>query len=132
MTAERDLTALLASLRPVVRPGEFVFVSLPGAPSVACEATILEDEGLTGVVRREAADAAGWDYDFVAGWITLQVHSALDAVGLTASVAAALTEHGISCNVLAGRLHDHLLVPVDRVDDAVEALAELSSVTPGR
>ena len=127
MTGERDLDTLLASLTPAVRAGEFVFVTLPDAVPIDCEATIREDEGLTGVVPRQVADDAGWHYDLALGWITLQVHSALDAVGLTAEVARALTDRGISCNVLAGRFHDHLLVPLDRVDEAVAALRELSA-----
>lgn len=127
MTGEHDLDRLLSAMRPVTRPGEFVFVSLADAPGVECEATVREEEGLTCVVRREVADAQGWPYDFVAGWITLQVHSALAAIGLTAAVSGALTGRGISCNVVAGYFHDHLLVPLDRVDDALSALRELGS-----
>jgi len=90
------------------------------------EATIREVEGLTAVVRRERADALGVSYDYLAAWITLRVHSALDAVGLTAAVSAALAGAGISCNVIAGYHHDHLLVPVDQAADALEALSGLA------
>jgi len=127
VSGEHDLGRMLATMRPVTRPGEFVFVSLPEAPDVECEVTVREEEGLTCVVRREVADAQGWPYDFVAGWITLQVHSALAAIGLTAAVSTALTTRGVSCNVVAGYFHDHLLVPADRVEDALAALRELSS-----
>jgi uncharacterized protein len=127
MSGETDLALLLASMRPDVREGEYVFVSLSGPPDVACEATIAESEGLTCVVRRRIADEKGWPYDFVAGWITLQVHSALEAVGMTAAVSAALTDAGISCNVIAGYFHDHLLVPIDRREDAVRTLRALSA-----
>jgi uncharacterized protein len=126
MSGETDLALLLASMRPDVREGEYVFVSLSGPPDVPCEATIAEAEGLTCVVRRRIADEKGWPYDFVAGWITLQVHSALEAVGLTAAVSTALTGAGISCNVIAGYFHDHLLVPIDRREDAVRTLRTLS------
>jgi hypothetical protein len=50
------------------------------------------------------------------------VQSSLDAVGLTAAVSAKLAAIGIPCNVLAGYHHDHVLVPVDRVDDAITVL----------
>jgi hypothetical protein len=96
---------------------------------VHCEAVVHESEGVTCVVPRSTADAQGWPYDFVAGWITLQVHSALAAVGLTAEVSRALSERGISCNVLAGFFHDHLLVPADRVPDAIAALESLSATS---
>ena len=55
------------------------------------------------------------------------MHSALDAVGLTAAFAAALAEHGISANVVSGYYHDHLLVPIDDVDLAVIALEDLAA-----
>ena len=129
MSGERDLETLLTSVDPVVRPGACVFVVVHDEAlldELDPEATIRESEGLTAVVRRERADALGVQYDHLAAWITLRVHSALDAVGLTAAVSTALAGAGISCNVIAGYHHDHLLVPVDRVADALEALAGLT------
>jgi hypothetical protein len=122
-----DLAMLLASLRPWIRPGEYVVVTRPGWEPVGAAATIVESEGVTHVVERGAADLLGWSYDYVAGWITLLVHSSLGAVGLTAAVSRALAEAGISCNMLAGFHHDHLLVPVDRVHEAHQILERLSS-----
>ena len=90
------------------------------------EATIREHEGMTAVVRREEADAAGLAYDATFAWITLTVHSSLEAVGLTAAFSAALGDAGISCNVLAGYYHDHLLVPVPQREAAVAVLRELA------
>ena len=69
----------------------------------------------------------GLDYEFVARWITLDVHSALDAVGLTAAFATALAAAGISCNVLAGYHHDHVLVDTDRASEAVSVLERLAA-----
>lgn len=125
MTATDPLDDALADLDQQVRTGAFVFVTLPTRAGVPAEATIVEDEGITHVVPREVADAEGWTYEFVAGWITLTTATALDLVGLTAAVATALAEHGIACNVLAGRHHDHLLVPLDRLDDALLVLDDL-------
>ncbi len=81
------------------------------------------------VLPRAEADSLGLSYDFVGAWITLQVHSALEAVGLTAAVSTALTEAKISCNVLAGFHHDHLLVPVADAARALEVLHELSAAS---
>ena len=127
-----DLDDLLASLAPQVREGEFVVATVEpdggnGVGGLTPLATVLEDEGLTVVLERAAADAAGVAYDFVAAWITLTVHSSLEAVGMTAAFAAALAAEGIPANVLAGHHHDHLLVPVDRRDDAVAALRRLAA-----
>lgn len=124
---ETDLGRLVASLQPEVRPGEFVFVCLASPSPEMALATVHEDEGITHVVPREVADTNGWGYDFVAAWITLRVHSSLAAVGLTAVVSRALADAGISCNVLAGHHHDHLLVPVDRATDTLRVLRQLSA-----
>ena len=39
---------------------------------------------------------------FRAAWISLTVHSDLEAVGLTAAFSTALGQAGVSCNVVAG------------------------------
>jgi uncharacterized protein len=129
VSAERDLQTLLASIEPERRPGSFVFAVVRDESvlaDVAPEATVREQEGLTVVLPRERADALGLPYDYLAAWITLRVHSALDAVGLTSAVSRALADAGLSCNVLAGYHHDHLLVPAERGDEAIELLRELS------
>jgi len=129
MSGERDLARLLAGLRVASRAGEFAFVARPAAdPALAslALAMVAEDEGVTYVLPCEVADARGLPYDFRAAWLTLGVHSALDAVGLTAAFATALARRGIACNVLAGFHHDHLLVPADRRDDALAVLADLA------
>jgi predicted N-acetyltransferase YhbS len=126
--AEKDLHTLLATMRPVIREGEYVYALWPHGKPLGghIAAAVREAEGLTVVLPRADADALGLKYDFVAAWITLQVHSSLEALGLTAAVSAALTEAKISCNVLAGFHHDHLLVPVAEAERALEVLHELS------
>ncbi|MFF9428875.1 ACT domain-containing protein [Streptomyces sp. NPDC004290] len=133
MNAERDLTRLLAGMRPELDPGRYVFTTVDGpAPAgLAPVVTVAEPEGLTLVVRQEEADAAGLAYDYVAGRITLRVHSALDAVGLTAAVAVELASAGMSCNVVAGFHHDHLFVEHDRADEALAVLDALSRRSAG-
>ncbi|MEU7006485.1 ACT domain-containing protein [Streptomyces sp. NPDC046332] len=128
MSAERDLTRLVAGMRPELNPGRYVFTTVDGpAPAgVAPVVTVAESEGLTLVVRQEEADAAGLAYDYAAAWITLRIHSALDAVGLTAAVARELARAGLSCNVVAGFHHDHLFVEHARADEALAALKDLA------
>ena len=100
------------------------------ALAAIAEASIREDEGVTYVLPRAQADSLALGYDFIAAWLTLDVHSALDAVGLTAAVSGVLADHGIACNVLAGLHHDHLLVAVERRDDALAALTSLAVCIP--
>jgi len=128
MAGTTDLGQLLRTLEPVRRDGEFVYATVVEVPAgLPVEAMVREPEGLTVVVRRDAADIHGIRYDYVAAWITLTVHSSLEAVGLTAAFATALGREGISCNVLAGHHHDHILVATadaERAMDVLRALAE--------
>ncbi|MBZ9594244.1 ACT domain-containing protein [Streptomyces yangpuensis] len=129
MSGESDLRKLLSGMRPELNEGVYVFCTVPGTAvpaGTAPVATVLEPEGLTLVLRQEEADAAGLAYDYPAGWITLRVHSALDAVGLTAAFATELGAHGLSCNVIAGHHHDHLFVAADRAAEAVALLEDLA------
>ena len=129
MPGETDLAAMLATLTVSRRPDPYTVVTLPEPVGVGDEiaAVLTEDEGTTAVVTVAEAQRRGWPVDFVGAWLTLDVHSALDAVGLTAAFSAALGEAGIPCNVLAGYHHDHILVPVDRADEAVAVLEALRS-----
>jgi uncharacterized protein len=124
---ETDLESLLAALRVIRRPGAFTFVTVASSdhPLIAvAEATVREAEGLTLVVPVDDANTAGFTVAFEAAWLTLDVHSALGAVGLTAEVSSRLARAGIACNVIAGTYHDHLLVPVDRADEAIDLLGD--------
>ena len=127
MAGTTDLAVLLRSLEPVLRDGEYVYATVVDVPAgLPVEATVREPEGLTVVVRRDAADIFGLAYDYVARWITLTVHSSLEAVGLTAAFATALGREGISCNVLAGHHHDHLLVAAPDAERAMATLRRLA------
>ncbi len=127
MTApgETDLDAMLASLDVERRRGVFTFVAVEApAPELIAAAHALVAEGAltTLVMPVEAARRAGLPVVVEMAWLSLTVRSSLEAVGLTAAFSARLAEHDIACNVLAGYHHDHVLVPVERVDDAVRAL----------
>jgi len=126
-----DLDEMLRTLEPTARPGEYVYAVVDATTAAALQpnAMVVEDEGVTVVLARDVADAAGLAYEFVAAWITLTVQSSLAAVGLTAAFATALAREGISCNVLAGAHHDHLLVPYAQRSAAVAALRALSETS---
>jgi hypothetical protein len=125
-----DLTQLLRAMEPELQEGVYVFVQLPRGPrewSVEPLATFREREGASAIIRAEDALYLNLTPLFHAAWITLTVHSDLRAVGLTAAVAAALAERGISCNMVAAACHDHLFVPVDRAGEAMAALRGLGA-----
>jgi uncharacterized protein len=130
MTGERDLHALLRHMKPEMRPGIFVFCTIPTNEPVPAALspllTFCEQEGTTLVLLREEAEAAGLRHAFASCLITLTVHSALDAVGFLAAITARLAAAGISVNAVSAFHHDHLFVPTDRADDAMVLLQEMS------
>lgn len=129
MSGETDITILLRGLEPKLQEGSYVFVHLKNSSALAKEDILCEFreiEGYTLIIKKEKADELGYEYPFVAAWIILNIHSALDAVGLTAVVATALTENNISCNIVAAFYHDHLFVPVVEANKALSVLDELS------
>ena len=133
-SGETDLTVLLRSMKPELARGQFVFVTvtdIDSLPRLDPFASVVEPEGLSLVLRKGQADQFFLAYDFVAAWIILRVHYSLHAVGLTAAVSAVLARAGISCNVIAGFHHDHLLVPDDRADEALDVL-RTSTKTSGQ
>ena len=124
---ETDLIVLLRSMQPELVPGDWFFATVAHGQAVDAAATVRESEGLSVVIDRREAERIGVSTSHPYRWITLRVHSSLEAVGLTAAVSAALTDRDISCNVIAGAVHDHLLVPAALVNDALRALIELSA-----
>jgi hypothetical protein len=131
MSEEKDLTILLKSMQPKLQDGDFVFCTVANKDSIHEKEMIMsfrEEEGLTIIVRKDFADSLALHYSFVAAWITLTVHSSLEAVGLTAAFAAALTKHEISCNVVAAFYHDHIFVKKTDAEKAMEVLWQLTGV----
>jgi hypothetical protein len=124
---ETDLVKILATLTVLRRDEPVTMVTVPDAVRVGdgIYMVLAEDEGTTVVATVAEAQRRGWPTDFRAAWLTIEVHSSLDAVGLTAAMSRVLTEHNIPCNVLAGYYHDHLLVPLELADQAIAALESL-------
>ena len=129
MAGEENLDNLLMLLQPSLLPGEFVFCTVgPKRYGDLAElqpiASYQEDEGLSLVLSKEAADTADLSYESVFGCISLLVHSSLDAVGLTAAVSGKLAANGISANVVAAFYHDHVFVPKDKAELALQLLVD--------
>ncbi len=131
MTGIMELDTLLKSMHPHLSDKEYVFCTIPSPAmdyiiSLNPLATFQENEGLTVVMEKESALKAKLQFSAVLKKITLQVHSNLEAVGLTAAVSTALTKKGISANVIAGYFHDHIFVQNSKSDIALDTLKSLS------
>ena len=129
-TGITDLSRLLSEMRPSLHSGVFVYCSVPfgdQAASLAYSAhgSFREEEGLTLILHKQAADSADLVYGPIMRMITLNVHSALEAVGLTAAVSTALAQANISANVVAAYYHDHVFVPQADAERALQVLQQL-------
>jgi hypothetical protein len=130
MSGEKDLGRLISEMTPKLNKGIYVFVSIKDINQVERSVPICEfkeQEGYTIVLEKKLADAQHFKYDYIASWITLKIHSSLEAAGLTAVFASVLAEHNISCNVISAYYHDHIFVAVKDADNAMKVLQGLSS-----
>ncbi len=130
MTGEKDLTKLLKTMKPQHNAGDYVFCVANDLTNMKINDVLLlfkEHEANTIIIKKEVADSLNLPYTFVAAWITLNVHSSLEAVGLTAAFSTALAAKNISCNVVAAFYHDHIFVNKKDIDKAIQTLQELAA-----
>lgn len=129
MSGISNLDKLLNSLSPKLMPQECVFCSLKGTlidyAHLKPIASFQEAEGLTLVLPKTQAQQQGIKFTAVFSQITLNVHSSLEAVGLTAAVSSALSSANISANVIAAYYHDHIFVPIEKSQLAMDVLKQL-------
>jgi len=131
MAGETNLKKLLKEMKPELNTGEYVYCRVDSKEQVKSLDPIcyfLEKEGVTMILPKEKADAMNIPYSTTCAWITLTVHSSLEAVGLTAAFSKALTDAAISCNVVAAFYHDHIFVPTKDAARAMQALQMLTGV----
>ncbi len=130
MSGEKDLEKLLRNMSPVLNEGEFIFITLPGKYEdylyLEPIGSFKEKEGLTLIISKEKAIENNIEVKDLFKYITLNVHSSLNAVGLTAAVASKLSLNGISANVIAAYYHDHIFIQTQYAEKALSLLLELT------
>jgi hypothetical protein len=129
MAGEKNLDLLLKTMNPERHEGDYVFCVVSDLSMFNISDIVSffkEKEGITVIIKKELADKLTLDYSFVAAWITLTVHSSLEAVGLTAAFSKALADNDISCNVVAAFYHDHIFV--DKKDAEKAMVVLISSI----
>lgn len=129
MNGEKNLETLLKTMKPKLNLGEFVFCEVKNLDEINLSEILMffkENESTTIIVEKEVAEKLNLKYSYVSSWITLTVHSSLEAVGLTAAFSKALSEKEISCNVVAAFYHDHIFVDKKDAQKAMEILYKFS------
>ena len=125
---ETDLSNILKGLKPKLHSDTCVFVTLnepdQGLIGTAI-AYIREEEGVSIILEKSLAQSRSLAFEYESAWITLEIHSSLEGVGLTALFSQALASENISCNVVAGYYHDHIFVPVSLGKKAMRILENL-------
>lgn len=113
MSGKTKLSELLSQMNPQLNEENYIFVSISEDYAIKLSdviSLVKEKEETTLILRKNKANELQLPYEYIALWITLNVYSSLEAVGLTAAVSNALTKNNISCNVLTAYYHDHLFV----------------------
>jgi hypothetical protein len=129
MIGETNLDVLLKGLKPIQNEGTYVFCTISDLSVLGQYKPLMffkEREAITVILKKEDADVLQIKYTYEAVWITLNIHSALNAVGLTAAFSTALANKGISCNVVAAFFHDHIFVNATEVEKAMKVLLQLT------
>ncbi|MEM6306434.1 MAG: ACT domain-containing protein [Pseudomonadota bacterium] len=129
MAGQTDLNTLIRGMSATLQDGIYVFATVPHdcvPADIEYTMHFKEAEGTTLILPKTQAQVAGLPYEFPSRMITLNVHSALEAVGFLAAITRCLATQGMGVNPVAGFYHDHLFVPADRAGDAMRALDQLA------
>lgn len=129
MAGETNLDTLLRNMTPLLNEGDYVYCTVTDIDTIDIKNVLgifKEEEAVTVVLKKEIADQLDLKYEYIAAWITLTIHSSLEATGLTAAFAAALAKEGISCNVVAAYYHDHIFVAKKDAERAMKTLENLA------
>ena len=126
---ETNLNIILKSIDPILNKGEYVFCTIENILRIDFSkiiSFIKEENAYSIIIGKEYALQLSLPFSESFAWITLSVHSSLEAVGLTALFSRLLADNGLSCNVVAGYYHDHIFVLHPFAQQAMELLKGLA------
>ena len=103
MKTIKNINEIIKKLNPKLNKGEYVFCSVNNLKKFNSKkiiGTFKEKKGLSIIIEKDEGVNLSLSYSFIAAWITLKVNSSLESIGLTATFSNALSNNGISCNVI--------------------------------
>lgn len=125
MSGLTDLKQTLRSLRIICDEVKYGFASIDENASIDRKkvlATFKEDGRLAIIAPQNYLESKGIDNEGPYARLTIDVHTSLELVGLTAVMSTELAQHGISANVVAGFYHDHVFVQYELREKAISIL----------
>jgi hypothetical protein len=130
MSGESNLDRLLENMRPEMQKGDYAFITSKNGFSTEVQAKAVmifrEQEGITAIVRHKLTETISDTVEPKWAMITLTVHSDLAAIGFLAAITRKLADAGISVNPVSAYYHDHLFVPYEKRERAMEVLQSFS------
>lgn len=128
MTGQTNLQKVLASMQLGCDDTEYGFATLSDGTDILVNdvlGTFYEAEGLTVIANIDYLKSKQYEFEGPFAKLTVEVHTSLELVGLTAVLATKLAEAEISANVVAAYFHDHVFVQYDLRSKAMDALNAL-------
>lgn len=115
-------------LQPVLDPDIYVFCQIPLGEKIPFRPTMVFEEGdfVTLILPKYQAKTLGYQNLFTCRRITLEINSKLEDIGIVAAASQSLAKANIPCNVVSAVNHDHLFVPVDQAEQALEILQKVT------
>jgi hypothetical protein len=128
MSGLTDLQQTLQSLKVICDDIQYGFASIADESQIERDkvlATFHENGRLATIAPKEYLDSLGVENEGPYAKLTIDVHTSLELVGLTAVMATELAKHGISANVVAAFYHDHVFVQYELRQKAIHLLEGL-------
>lgn len=128
MSGLTNLQETLKSIKVTCDDIEYGFASVADESKVDRDkvlATFHENGRLALIAPVGYLSEQGIEHEGPYAKLTIDVHTSLELVGLTAVMARELAEHGISANVVAAFYHDHVFVQYPARAKAIKLLEGL-------
>jgi len=130
MSGITDLRQTLQSIKVVCDDVQYGFASIQDETQIKTDevlATFHENGRLAIIAPKDYPDSLSIENEGPYAKLTIDVHTSLELVGLTAVMATKLAEHGVSANVVAAFYHDHVFVQYELRQKATQLLESLKN-----